>query len=95
MGLTHRYQFGLKKKKKKKVKSPSIWSRTLKPVRIRQSSRTGNRGVTDPILFSKKKDKTLHLCIDYRQLNRVTIKNRYHFPRIDDLFDQLRGTRVY
>ena len=42
-----------------------------------------------------KKDKTLRLCIDYKQLNRVTIKNRYPFPKIDDLFDQLRGARVY
>ena len=48
-----------------------------------------------PVLFEKKKDKTLRLCIDYRQLNRVTIKNRYPLPRIDDLFDQLRGARVY
>ena len=43
----------------------------------------------------KKKDKTLRLCIDYRKLNRVTIKNRYPLPRIDDLFDQLRGAQVY
>ena len=48
-----------------------------------------------PVLFAKKKDKTLRLCIDYRQLNRVTIKNRYPLPRIDDLFDQLSGVRVY
>ena len=48
-----------------------------------------------PVLFAKKKGKTLRLCIDYRQLNRVTIKNRYPLPRIDDLFDQLRGVRVY
>ena len=48
-----------------------------------------------PVLFSKKKDKTLRLCIDYRQLNRVTIKNRCPLSRIDDLFDQLRGARVY
>ena len=48
-----------------------------------------------PVLFAKKKDKTLRLCIDYRRLNRVTIKNRYPLPRIDDLFDQLRGARVY
>ena len=48
-----------------------------------------------PVLFAKKKDKTLRLCIDYRQLNRVTIKNRYPLPRIDDLFDQLSGARVY
>ena len=48
-----------------------------------------------PVLFAKKKDKTLRLCIDHRQLNKVTIKNRYPLPRIDDLFDQLRGARVY
>ena len=40
-----------------------------------------------PVLFVKKKDKTLRLCIDYRQLSRVMIKNRYPLPRIDDLFD--------
>ena len=48
-----------------------------------------------PVLFAKKKDKTLRLCIDYRQLNRVTIKNRFPLQRIDDLFDQLRGAQVY
>ena len=48
-----------------------------------------------PVLFSKKKDKTLRLCIDYLQLNKVTIKNRYPLPRINDLFNQLRGVRVY
>ena len=48
-----------------------------------------------PVLFEKKKDRTLRLCIDYRQLNRVTVKNRCPLPRIDDLFDQLRGARVY
>ena len=48
-----------------------------------------------PVLIAKKRGKTLRLCIDYRQLNRVTLKNRYPLPRIDDLFDQLRGARVY
>ena len=48
-----------------------------------------------PVLFANKKDKTFRLCIDYRQLNRVTIKNRYPLSRIDDLFDQWRGARVY
>ena len=48
-----------------------------------------------PVLFAKKNDMTLQLCIDYRQLNRVTIKNRCCLLRIDDLFDQLRGARVY
>ena len=47
------------------------------------------------MFYAKKKDKTLQLCIDYRQLNRVTIKNRYPLSRIDDLFDQPRGARVY
>jgi hypothetical protein len=48
-----------------------------------------------PVLFVKKKDDTLHLCIDYRQLNKVTVKNKYSLPRIDDLFDQLKGVRVF
>ena len=43
-----------------------------------------------PVLFAKKRDKTLRLCIDYRQLNMTIIKNRYPLPRIDDLFNQLR-----
>ena len=47
------------------------------------------------VLVAKKKGKTLRLCVDYRQLNRVTIKNRYLLPRTDNLFDQLRGARVY
>ena len=47
------------------------------------------------VLFAKKKDKTLRLCIDYRQLNRISIKNQYPLPRIDDLFDQLIGAQVY
>ena len=48
-----------------------------------------------PIIFVKKKDGTMRLCIDYRQLNKMTIKNRYPLPRIDDLFDQLHGATVF
>ena len=48
-----------------------------------------------PVLFVKKKDGSLRLCIDYRGLNKVTIKNKYPLPRIDDLFDQLAGSRVF
>ena len=44
-----------------------------------------------PILFVKKKDGSLRLCVDYRKLNRVTVKNKYSLPQIDDLFDQLCG----
>nr|GEV35474.1 putative reverse transcriptase domain-containing protein [Tanacetum cinerariifolium] len=44
-----------------------------------------------PVLFVKKKDGVMRMCIDYRELNKVTIKNRYPLPRIDDLFDQLQG----
>ena len=47
------------------------------------------------VLIAKKKGKTLRLCVDSRQWNRVMIQNRYLLPRIDDLFDQLRGARVY
>ena len=48
-----------------------------------------------PVLFAKKKDKILQLYIYYQWLNGVPIKNRYPLPRLNDLFDQLRGARVY
>ena len=48
-----------------------------------------------PVPFAKKKGKTLRLCIDYRQLNKVMIQDRFLLSRIDDLFDQLRGARIY
>ncbi|KAA0060839.1 pol protein [Cucumis melo var. makuwa] len=48
-----------------------------------------------PVLFVKKKDGSMRLCIDYRELNKVTIKKRYPLPRIDDLFDQLQGATVF
>jgi hypothetical protein len=43
----------------------------------------------------KKKDETLMLCIEFRQLNKPTVKNKYPLPRIDDLFDQLRGENIF
>ena len=48
-----------------------------------------------PVLFVKKNDGSLCLCIDYRQLNKVTVKNRYPLPRIDDLFDQMKGATIF
>ncbi|KAI3702757.1 hypothetical protein L6452_28509 [Arctium lappa] len=48
-----------------------------------------------PVLFVKKKDGALRMCIDYRELNKVTVKNRYPLPRIDDLFDQLQGAGCF
>ncbi|KAI3723628.1 hypothetical protein L2E82_35379 [Cichorium intybus] len=48
-----------------------------------------------PILFVKKKDGSMRMCIDYRELNKITVKNKYQLPRIDDLFDQLQGASYF
>ncbi|GJS32892.1 putative reverse transcriptase domain-containing protein [Tanacetum coccineum] len=48
-----------------------------------------------PVLFVKKKDGSFRMCIDYQELNKLTVKNRYPLPRIDDLFDQLQGSSIY
>ena len=48
-----------------------------------------------PVWFVKKKDGSLRLCIDYRELNRVTVKNNYPLPCVDDLFDQLASAAVF
>jgi hypothetical protein len=48
-----------------------------------------------PVLFVKKKDETLRLCIDFRQLNKVIVKNKYHLLRIDDLFYQLTEAKIF
>ena len=48
-----------------------------------------------PVLLVKKKDGSFRLCVDYHQLNKFTIKNKYPLPRIDDLIDQLRGASIF
>ena len=48
-----------------------------------------------PVLFVKKKDVTLRMCIDYRQINKVIVKNKYPLPRIEDPFDKLKGASVF
>eukprot|EP00253_Pinus_taeda_P022539 PITA_22539 len=48
-----------------------------------------------PVLFVRKKDETLRMCIDYRQLNKLTVKNKYPLPRIDELFDQVKGAKIF
>jgi hypothetical protein len=48
-----------------------------------------------PVLFVEKKDGTQRMCVDYRSLNEVTIKNKYPLPRIEDLFDQMKGASVF
>ena len=48
-----------------------------------------------PVLFVKKKDDTMRLCIGYRQLNKITVRNRYPLPRIEELFNQLKGAKVF
>ena len=47
------------------------------------------------VLFVKKKDGSLRMCIDYRALNKITVKNKYPLPRIDELLDRLQGSGVY
>ena len=48
-----------------------------------------------PVLFVKKPNGTFRMCVDYRALNKATIRNQYPIPRVDDLLDQLRGAKVF
>lgn len=47
------------------------------------------------MLFFEKNDNVVKMCIDYREFNKITIKNKYHFPRIEDLFGQFQGAVVF
>ncbi|GJU18530.1 putative reverse transcriptase domain-containing protein [Tanacetum coccineum] len=62
---------------------------------LKQSLRPSSSPWGAPVLFVKKKDGSFKMCIDYRELNKLTVKNHYPLPRIDDLFDQLQGSQFF
>ncbi|GKB94296.1 putative reverse transcriptase domain-containing protein, partial [Tanacetum coccineum] len=70
-------------------------SRQLQELQDKGFIRPSHSPWGSPVLFVKKKDGSLRMCIDYRELNKLTIKNRYPLPRIDNLFDQLQGSRYF
>ena len=67
----------------------------LSELESRQFIRSSSSSWGASAIFVKKSDSTLRLCVDYRKLNELTIKNKYPLPRIDDLFDQLSGAKVF
>jgi hypothetical protein len=83
----HPYRMGVNKLQKLKKQLKELQEKDF----IRPSSSPW--GV--PVIFVDKKDGTQRMCMDYRSLNEVTSKNKYPLPRIDDLFDQLRGACVF
>nr|GFB41149.1 putative reverse transcriptase domain-containing protein [Tanacetum cinerariifolium] len=72
-----------------------LWASELSISHLSPADRPSSSPWGAPVLFVKKKDGSFWMCIDYRKLNKLTVKNRYPLPRIDDLFDQLQGSRVY
>nr|GEX73592.1 putative reverse transcriptase domain-containing protein [Tanacetum cinerariifolium] len=70
-------------------------SNQLKEVQEKSFIRPSSSPWGAPVLFMKKKDGSFRMCIDNRELNKLTVKNRYPLPRIDDLFDQLQGSRYF
>nr|GEY53344.1 putative reverse transcriptase domain-containing protein [Tanacetum cinerariifolium] len=70
-------------------------SKQLKELSDKGSIRPSSSPWGAPVLFVKKKDGSFRMCIDYPELNKLTVNNCYPLPRIDDLFDQLQGSSVY
>nr|GEZ93925.1 transposon Ty3-G Gag-Pol polyprotein [Tanacetum cinerariifolium] len=70
-------------------------SRQLKELQDKGFIRPSSSPWGEPVLFVKKKDGSFRMCIDYRELNKLTVKNRYLLPRIDDLFNQLQGSQFF
>ena len=71
------------------------FKKQIKELNAKQFIRPSTLPWGAPVLLVKKKDGSSRLCVDYRQLNKMTIKNKYLFPRIDDLMDQLHGSAVF
>nr|GEY92950.1 retrotransposon protein, putative, Ty3-gypsy subclass [Tanacetum cinerariifolium] len=71
------------------------FSGQLKEIQDKGSIRPSSMLCGEPVLVVKKKNESFRMCIDYRKLNKLTIKNRYLLPRIDDLFDQLQGSQYF
>jgi hypothetical protein len=77
------------------VDEPEELKKQIKELRDKGFIRPSSSPWGAPVIFVDKKDGTRRMCVDYQSLNEVTIKNKYPLPRIDDLFDQLRGARVF
>nr|GEV39735.1 putative reverse transcriptase domain-containing protein [Tanacetum cinerariifolium] len=71
------------------------WSEQLQELSDKGFIRPSSSPWGAPVLFVEKKDGSFRMCIDYRELNKLTVKNRYPLPKIDDLFDQLQGSSIY
>ncbi|GKB72456.1 putative reverse transcriptase domain-containing protein [Tanacetum coccineum] len=83
------------KSEKKRLEDVPILSEQLKELSDKGFIRPSSSPWGAPILFVKKKDGSFQMCIDYQELNKLTVKNRYPLPRINDLFDQLQRSSVY
>ncbi|MCO5601422.1 hypothetical protein L7F22_055543 [Adiantum nelumboides] len=70
-------------------------TRKVNEVVEKEMVRPSSSPFCSPVLLVQKKDGTYRMCVDYRALNRITIKNRFHVPRVEDLFDKLQGSTYF